>query len=198
MLSKACSSVQSRAESSTHCAFSSNVVQLPEMLLDRLLSNLAVHVDAFALCLLSPGWRLSLPANPSVMLHFVLKGSGVVRGPHGEMIRLAPYRLAVVPSGAAHSLESGKKVQNERRIVGPPSGPPVYQLVAGSPKKAEWFVACGLVSVRYGLSMGLFDRLREIITVDLSRVPEVKTAFRGILALLTSSGKDSDASSGTG
>lgn len=151
------------------------------MLLDKLLPNLAVHVDAFALCMLSAGWRLSLPANPGVMLHFVLKGSGVLRGPHGEALQLAPYWLAVVPSGAAHSLESGRRVQNERRIEGPPAGAPVYQLVAGQAQKADWVVACGLVTVRYGQSMGLFDHLREIIAVDLSHGPQVKAVFKGIL-----------------
>ncbi len=151
------------------------------MLLDKMLSNLAVHVDAFALCILSAGWRLRLPAIPGVMLHFVLKGNGVVRGPHGEVIRLAPFWLAVVPSGAAHSLESGRKVEKERKIEGPPDGPPVYQLVAGSPKKADWIVACGLISVRYGQSLGLFDHLREIVAVDLSRAPQVKSVFQGIL-----------------
>ena len=57
------------------------------MLLDKLLSNLAVHVEAFALCQLSKGWRLCLPGPPQVMLHFVLKGEGIYSGPRWRIAR---------------------------------------------------------------------------------------------------------------
>ncbi len=79
------------------------------MLLDKLLSNLAVHVEPFALCTLSTGWRLCLPGPPGVMFHFVLQGSGAVRGPDSRAIPMAPSSLVVVPAGAKHVLESRAK-----------------------------------------------------------------------------------------
>jgi len=42
-------------------------------------------------------------------------------------------------------------------------------------------VACGLLRVGYGGSLGLFDHLREILAVDLSDLPLVEAAFREIL-----------------
>ena len=41
------------------------------MLLEKLLSNLTVHVEPFALCTVSEGWRLHLPGPPGLLLHFV-------------------------------------------------------------------------------------------------------------------------------
>jgi AraC family transcriptional activator of mtrCDE len=52
-------------------------------------------------------------------------------------------------------------------------------------------VACGLVSVRYGPSIGLFDHLRQVLAVDLSEHHEVAAAFRGILAEQTQGGPGS-------
>lgn len=152
------------------------------MLLDKLLANLAVEVEPFALCLVGPGWRLRLPGPPRPLLHFVLQGQGAVRGPHDETHQLATYWLAVVPPGARHALESSSSVQSERRIEAPPEGTPVCRIVAGEPENPELVVACGLVSVRYGPSLGLFDHLTEVLAIDLSDRPQVSAVFQGILA----------------
>ncbi len=81
-----------------------------------------------------------------------------------------------------HALESGGTVQNEQKITASPEGSPVYRLVAGSPDNPELVIACGVVSVRYGQSLGLFDHLREMLIVDLSGAPQVRGAFERILA----------------
>jgi hypothetical protein len=151
-------------------------------MLDRLLANLAVRVEPFAMCLRSAGWRLHLPGPPGVMLHFVLQGQGAVRGPDSHARRLGPLSLAVVPSGASRALETSGPVRSERRIDAPPEGLPARHIVAGSPEAPELRVACGVVSARYGEGLGLFDHLREVLIVDLSDTPQVHAAFQGILA----------------
>lgn len=151
------------------------------MRFDKLLSHLNIDVEPFALCLLSEGWRLRLPGPPKVLLHFVLKGSGAVLGPENDKHPLVPGSLSVVPIGAVHALESSGTVQKERRIDAPPKGEAICRLIAGSPQDASLIVACGLVMVRYGETLGLFDRLQELLAVDLSETPEVSTAFQGIL-----------------
>ena len=163
------------------------------MLLDKLLSRLNVHVEPFALCLLSAGWRLRLPGPPDVMLHFVLHGHGAVRGPRDDAHQLAPYWFAVVPRGAVHALESDGDVQHERCIEAPREGATVPRLIAGSPQNPALIVACGIVRVRYGESLGLFDHLREVLTVDLANVPLVHTAFQGILVEQSRPGPGSEA-----
>jgi AraC-like DNA-binding protein len=161
------------------------------LLLDKLLANLTVEVEPFALCQLSAGWRLRLPAPPRPLLHFVLQGTGAVLDPHDEAQPLAPLWLSVVPVGARHALECGGSVEKEVRIDAPPPGEPVCRFIAGAPDTAELVVACGLVSVRYGPSVGLFDHLRQVLAVDLSDHPEAGAAFRGVLAEQTRGGPGS-------
>jgi AraC-like DNA-binding protein len=115
------------------------------------------------------------------MLHFVIKGDGIIRGPDGASRAIGNAYLAVVPRGAAHVLETGSQIDQERRIDAPPEGLPVHRIVAGSGNDAALVVACGMVDVRYGKSLGLFDHLQDVLVVDLSTVPEVKTSFENIL-----------------
>jgi AraC-like DNA-binding protein len=163
------------------------------MELDELLSNLAVEVDPFALCMVSSGWRLSLPGPPEVLLHFVLQGNGSVLGPKGETNPVGPYWLGIVPRGAVHALVTPGRTRSEERITAPPSGEGVPRLIAGPPDTPEMIVACGLVRVRYGGSLGLFDHLHEVLAVDLSGSPQVKASFQGILAEQTLPGPGSRA-----
>lgn len=158
--------------------------RLGPMLLDKLLDGLTVQVEPFALCLVSSGWRLCLPRPSEVTFHFVLQGRGHVRGPgKDDILALSTNWLAVVPSGLMHSLESRHRVQREQLIgAPPPNSPPVLKLVAGKSSTAELIIACGVVSVRYGQWIGLFDHLKDVLAVDLSDSPRVRAAFRAILA----------------
>ena len=152
------------------------------VLLDKLLDYVNVHAEPFATCLLSSGWRIRLPGPPDVMFHFVMQGSGFLRGPQDELFRLEQFSLAVVPRGTRHNLECGNEVESELAVEAPPSGAGVVRLVAGSPVSAELRVASGVVNVTYGDSLGLFQRLREIIVADLPGYPQVRNAFEAILA----------------
>lgn len=151
-------------------------------LLDRVLSHLDVSVEPFTYCLLSSGWRLSLPPATGVMLHFVLRGRGIVRVAGADALEVERHWLAIVPEGIGHALESVGRIRRERRIAPsePGAGPP-ERLVAGSPEEADLIVACGLIHVRYGESIDLFGHLSGIVTVDLSGHPEVRSAFDGLL-----------------
>ena len=152
------------------------------MLLDKLLGYMTVQAEPFVTCLLSSGWRLSLPGPPDVMFHFVMQGSGFLRGPDGDQYPLERFYLAVVPKGLRHALECGDEVRSERTIEAPPAGEGVVRLVAGVAVSAPLRVACGTVKVTYGDSLRLFQRLNEIIVADLSGYPQVRLAFEGILA----------------
>lgn len=164
------------------------------MLLDKLLSNLAVQVEPFALCILSAGRKLPLPGSPAVVLHYVLKGRGEMRGPRGEVYSLGPSWLGVVPSGMAHTLESRAKKPALRPAGGLLEGTPtVRRIVVGSTQNPELIIACGAIRVHYGDSLNLFDHLREILVLDLSEVPQVPAAFQGILLEQSNPGPGSEA-----
>ncbi|MBL4574614.1 MAG: helix-turn-helix transcriptional regulator [Opitutaceae bacterium] len=161
------------------------------MVLNKLLSNLAVKVQPFALCEVNDGWRLRLPGPSETMLHFVLQGEGFMRGPNGETHTLKPFNLLVVPKGVMHSLEPYGKIEEELRIDSPPTGEGVFHITAG-PDESELVLACGLINVNFGESLGLFDHLRDILLVDFSETPQVKDVFSNIIAEQTQSLSGSD------
>ncbi len=152
------------------------------MLVDRLLANLSVRAEPFMLCQLSSGWRLHLPGPPDVMLHYVLEGRGAVRGPDGKTHPIAKSSLIVVPALAVHILETGADIREELRLSASPAGPAMHSITAGMATPADLIIACGVIHVRYGRSLGLFDRLREVLVVDLSGIAQVEAAFEGIFA----------------
>lgn len=152
------------------------------MLLDKLLSNLSVYVKPFALCMLAEGWRLHLPGPTGLLFHFVLQGEGMLYGPNGDEHPMFPGHLAVVPIGAKHVLESSGDIHDELHIDSPPPGEQVCRIVAGSEDQPDLVVGCGIVSVRYGPSLEIFDHLQDVLTVDMSDFPDAFNVFQAILA----------------
>lgn len=150
--------------------------------LDRLLSHLTVDVEPFALCTLSNGWRLRLPPPTDAVLHFVLEGSGIVRGAGDLAIPIQPFSLAVVPRQSPHALEAGQHVDPGQTVDAAPDASGRNNFVAGSDERPNLLVACGGIQARYGDSMELFGQLPEVTVVDLSHFPQVSSAFEGILA----------------
>lgn len=167
---------------------------MPEVLLDKLLSNLDIHVEPFSLCEVRPGLRLRLPGSARVMLHFVLAGSGFVRSASGRAQPLEPCSLAVVPKGAVHSLEPQGGSVSECVIGSDLDGLSRTPVISTeSTKPPEMIVACGLVRVRYGAALGLFDKLQDVLVEDLSDVPQVQSAFKALLVEQSNAGPGSEA-----
>ncbi len=150
-------------------------------ILDRYLVNISVEVEPFALCMLDPGWRLSLPGPPCVMLHYVVQGEGWLSCPDGTRSAIGPNWVVVIPTGQAHSLETLENFEHELRIDCTPTGPPVHQILAGDGGPTEMIVGCGTLNVRYGEALGLFDHLGEPLVIDLSKAPEVPGLFKMLL-----------------
>jgi AraC-like DNA-binding protein len=152
------------------------------MQLDKILSNLQISVEPFALCLICDGWRLHLPGPPAVLLHFVLKGEGTIIGADSSKQSITACGLVVVPPGALHTLEPTGPIQYEKRIEKPPNDRPICELVAGPCKNPNFVVACGIIHVTYGQSLGLFNHLKNILVANMTGIPQVAAAFQGILA----------------
>ena len=162
------------------------------MVLDNLLKNMFVHVEPFATCLLDVGWRLRLPGPPDVMFHFVLQGNGFIREPSGELHRLEQFCLAVVPKGIPHALECGPEIRSERVVDTLPMSEGVIRILAGE-GPPDLRIACGVVSVNYGDSLGLFHRLRQVLVADLSAFSQTRFVFETLLAEQGGTGTGSEA-----
>ena len=116
------------------------------------------------------------------MLHFVLKGQGSILGPEESEQAITACSLVVVPPGAIHTLEPNGPIQYEKRIEKPPTDRPICELVAGPCKDPNFVVACGIVHVTYGQSLGLFNHLKKILVAHMAENPRVPAVFQGILA----------------
>lgn len=155
--------------------------RMPTVVLDKLLANLSIEVQPFALCHVGAGWRLNLPPPPVPMLHYVLKGEGAVGGP-GGLRPISTSWMAIIPPDVNHLLQAAEPIEHELTIEPPPDGSPVCRLLGGAPTDASLLVACGLVNVRYGPGLDLFGHLRHVLMADMSGLPQVRAAFDGILA----------------
>jgi len=152
------------------------------MLLERLLENLALSVDAFASCRVAPGWRLRLPALDWVTFHYVLRGQCEIQGRSGWTSTLGRGSLAVVPPHLVHGIQCGDGPHGE---VGVGDGGHAPKTVpdhhAGPEGEGGVVVACGRVQVMYGRGLGLFDHMADVLIVDLADDAKVEALFEGLL-----------------
>jgi AraC-like DNA-binding protein len=154
------------------------------MLLEQLLDNLALSIEAFATCRVAPGWRLRLPSLDWVTFHYVVAGEGAVRDSEGHDLPLPAGTLAIVPPHLVHSLQCGL--------------PPFGETMAGGESRSEHdmpahvagpegdvgdplVVLCGRIEVTYGGGVGLFDQLRDVLILDFTDDPVMRTTFDRML-----------------
>jgi AraC family transcriptional activator of mtrCDE len=153
------------------------------VLLDRLLSNLDLTLRPFAVCEVSPGWRLRLGSLDWVTVHFVLAGSGRLRTDDGTVVALPEQSLALVPSGRAHLIETGDPIEHEVLATRPRLRADHLDVYEAGPSAAdELVVACGRLQAHYSSGLGLFDRLDEPLVLEFTDVPEMAAVFERLLA----------------
>jgi len=152
------------------------------VILDKILANLSVAVRPFALVEVASGWRIVLPKPPETLLHFVLRGSGRVGLSRQTARELNESYMAIVPAGSYHALEAGDTVTEILDVKALSPDPGVQKVPVGPPKDKTLIVACGLVDVRYGQALNLFHGLDQTLVVDLSMVPQVRSAMDMIFA----------------
>jgi len=160
------------------------------MLLERLLDNLSLNVDAFASCHVAQGWRLRLPALDWVTLHYVAEGEGEVRDGAGNMLRIPGGSVAVVPPHLVHSLQCGMPPFGEV-VAGNPrlreNGLPAHLAGPDEPEETDGLVVvCGKVEVTYGGGLGLFDQLEEILVLDFSEDDSMRGGFEAMAEEISS------------
>ena len=161
-------------------------------LLDRLLASLEVRVNAFAICEVHHGWSLVLDGMPTPLIHFVLKGSGILRPEQGPAIRFTAHDFIILPPRIRHTLEEldGVDLQQVRGMddgVALADGLLAMSTPGDAASDAPNIVtACGTIKATYGGSLGLFDGLREPIAVSLGEDDPLRGAVEALLAELAS------------
>ena len=152
------------------------------MLLDRLLTNLQLTLQPFAVCEVSSGWRLRLGKLDWVTVHFVLRGTGRLRA-RGSVLALRPHSLALVPAGLAHTLETGDPVAHESVAGRPRLRDDALDVYGAGPFHTnELRIACGRLQVTLASDQGLFDRLQQPLVLHFDDSPQMAAVFERMLA----------------
>ncbi len=148
--------------------------------IERLLCLLDVRMHAIALCQVSRGTRLRLPAMEAVLVHYVLEGEGVLLGEDGATVRFGPDSLIFLPTSCGHDIaERGDEADLVLwKDVASPLGDGLMRFAKSS--HASIVSACGTISADCG-GLDLFAPLREPVVERLPPDPLVRSAFASIL-----------------
>jgi AraC-like DNA-binding protein len=159
------------------------------MLLDRLLASLRVEVAPLTVCDVRRGWRLVMPPEGHVSLHFVVRGQGRLRQADGRVHPLHEGTVFVAPPASAggHGLrvEPPEDAAHELDAAAECSRPEhgLRRMVAGAgDDDGALLLVCGAVRATYGGRVGLFDGLREPLIVEFEDDPRIRAVFEALLA----------------
>lgn len=150
--------------------------------LERLLSTLQVAVHPMAVCEARPNSTLALPALPHPLIHYVLKGSGVLQVEGDDAIAFEPHSFIVLPRGSSHAISAGASGAS-------PSGSEQHVAVvdhmlrisAGSGEPPEVVLVCGTLEASYGSTIGMFDLIERPISMVLGPDDALRRAFEALL-----------------
>jgi AraC-like DNA-binding protein len=163
------------------------------MLLERLLDNLALELEAFAVCRVAPGWRLRLPALDHATFHYVVRGRGELRGGGAGGLALSRGTIALVPPGLLHGIQCGEGPHGEEGVAGGGTTGTLAEHTAGPADGDGVLVACGRIRAFYGSGLGLFEHLHEPLVLDFADDPRMRVVFDRLLEEVASSGPGSRA-----
>lgn len=153
--------------------------------LERLLRTLEVDLDAFAICEVEAGWRLTSTPMEADVVHFVLRGEGVLES-HGDRIPIGPDTIVIVRAGHDKSIAGPGTVTRE--VAASDSCVLVAEgvvAIRALESRADLVIACGAVSATYGGCYGLFEHLSEPL-VELC--PSLHVPFNTMLEELSGPG----------
>ncbi len=154
-------------------------------IIERLLCLLDVRMHALALCEVSRGTRLKLPAMDAVLVHYVLRGQGVLRGDDGTNVDFGPNTLLFLPPDSSHEIA---EIGDEPELIvwkdiATPIGDGMMKFSDGG--ESVITSACGTITADCE-GLDLFSRLREPVVVSLSGEPSVRSAFEVMVKELQS------------
>ncbi|MCG8419871.1 MAG: AraC family transcriptional regulator [Proteobacteria bacterium] len=154
------------------------------MLLDHLLDHISLEVEPFAICRVQRGWRLALPAERTVQLHFVVAGSGrLIAGQWSAS--LSRCTLAIIPAGVDHRVQPDSEVEREvtARAARRHSAAIGAEIIAGDDDNDLGLsMICGRTVATFGEALGLFDQLDQPLVQSFGEAPEVEELFAQLVA----------------
>jgi AraC family transcriptional activator of mtrCDE len=146
--------------------------------LDNLMTTLEVEFVKLSECVVSPGWRLTMPATNAPGIHYDLIGMGrMIIGNHPP-IDLQPHTLIIVPAGQSFCIEApvDKRhpatltiTEENARTLAPGA---LCRFAAGS-GEPQIILICGYFRATYGASIDLFRTLTSPIVEQFSATDQL-------------------------
>jgi AraC-like DNA-binding protein len=147
-----------------------------------------VRLDSFAVCEIGREWRLVCPPLDAVLVHFVLRGEGVLEA-GGKRTPFAQDDIIVAPKGTAKYLDGAGAVLREITAVDSCSpltdGMVTFRAHEGG---ADVILACGVISPGPAEAPGPLDHLTEPVVARIDGSAALEAAFTAMLAELTRPG----------
>jgi len=147
---------------------------------DRILSELEIRAEPFALCALEGACSLGLGRNSGATLHYVMEGTGALTFPSRPPLPLSPGRLVLVPASVRHSLHNdGKGPTTVPACL--PAGLDFEEHLARGDGVGKMLVLCSTLFLSLRNTQGLIDLLRAPLCLDTDRAPVARQAIGAIL-----------------
>jgi len=151
---------------------------------DRILSELDIHADPFAICALEGACSLGLGRNPGSTLHYVLGGRGRITFQTLAPLPLLPGRLVLVPASLGHSLMNDGGGQVGLPAC-EPAGLDLERHIAMGKGDGNMLVLCSHVTLGMRDTHGLVDLLRTPLWMDVAQSGTAAGAMRALMAEMT-------------
>jgi AraC family transcriptional activator of mtrCDE len=157
--------------------------------LDSLLTSLEVNFVKLAECLVSPGWRLTMPGSDAPGIHYNLAGSGRMIVGDQPAIDLMPHTLAIVPQGQPFLIEgpsnlpaasSWRTLEGQVQDIAPGA---LRKFVAGD-GTPQIILICGYFRASYGATIDLFASLPSPLVEHFSAVDQMDHKLKSAMAEL--------------
>ena len=159
--------------------------------LENLMRMLDVNVVRLTECLISPGWRLSFPAEDMTGLHYNLAGHGRILVGDAPPIDLAPHTLVIVPPRKSFRFDvvpDDAKTPSLKTLDGAPpsdrSPQALTRIVAGA-GAPEITVISGFFRASYAASIELFSTLLSPIVEQFRSSDELGNKLKSVVAELS-------------
>ncbi len=138
-------------------------------------------MEAFGVCEVERGWRLTSVPMDSPTLHYVLKGEGVLESGNSR-VPIGPGDIIVAPSGARKNFvgpgEMSDEIAAREACVLREDGLACFRACE---TRADLVVACAAVSATCAGGYGLFDRLSDPLVERVEDPEPFRSAFAAML-----------------
>lgn len=155
--------------------------------LEGIMAGFEVELESFAVCEIQTGWRLICPAMDAVLVHYVLRGEGVLEC-GDERIPLAPNMVVVCPRSTP------KNLTGRGAVVREVAAPDACVLMTDSlvsfracEDTPDLVLVCGAIT---GRSTGAYNPFADLPAPVAAGVPghALPAAFAAILQELSEPG----------